>query len=155
MIIWGREINHMATIDPAAPGENYSLLIIGVSNSDGDGGGVDSDCSGEIPRPGRVPEQRLLPPKLVFNGGGGAELFSGKAYCFRVFASGSLYGRKGEGGGGPRAPHHVLSRPDVWPREGIVTTPRPPSSFPLRCSGTFPRKYGLWKRNHPIPRIFS
>ena len=36
----------MSTIDPAAPGENYSLLIIGVSNDDGDGGGVDGDGSG-------------------------------------------------------------------------------------------------------------
>jgi hypothetical protein len=30
---------------------------------------------GEIPHPGRVPKQRLLPPKLVFDGGGAAELF--------------------------------------------------------------------------------
>ena len=31
---------------------------------------------GVIPRPGRVPEQRLLsPPKLVFDGGGATELF--------------------------------------------------------------------------------
>jgi hypothetical protein len=30
---------------------------------------------GAIPRPGRVPKQRLLPPKLVFDGGGAAELF--------------------------------------------------------------------------------
>jgi hypothetical protein len=34
---------------------------------------------GAIPRPGRVPKQRLLSPKLVFDGGGGAvELFLGK-----------------------------------------------------------------------------
>lgn len=30
---------------------------------------------GEIPRPDRVPEQRLLSPKLVFDGGGARELF--------------------------------------------------------------------------------
>jgi hypothetical protein len=30
---------------------------------------------GAIPRPGRVPEQRLLSPKLFFGGGGAAELF--------------------------------------------------------------------------------
>jgi hypothetical protein len=30
---------------------------------------------GAITRPGRVPEQRLCPPKLVFDGGGAAELF--------------------------------------------------------------------------------
>jgi hypothetical protein len=30
---------------------------------------------GAIPHPGRVPEQRLLTPKLVFDGGGAVELF--------------------------------------------------------------------------------
>jgi hypothetical protein len=30
---------------------------------------------GAIPLPGRVPEQRLCPLKLVFDGGGAAELF--------------------------------------------------------------------------------
>jgi hypothetical protein len=30
---------------------------------------------GAIPHPGRVPEQRLLSPKLVFDGGSAAELF--------------------------------------------------------------------------------
>jgi hypothetical protein len=58
---------------------------MGDSNSDEDGGevdgdgvgvnGVNGDGSGAIPRPGSVPEQRLLPPKLVFDGGGAAELF--------------------------------------------------------------------------------
>jgi hypothetical protein len=42
---WEREINHIATGRPSAPGENYSLLIMGVSNGDGDGGGVDGDGS--------------------------------------------------------------------------------------------------------------
>ena len=41
-----KEIRHMATVDPAAPGENYSLLIVGVSNCDRDAGGVDGDGSG-------------------------------------------------------------------------------------------------------------
>ena len=30
---------------------------------------------GAIPRPGKVPEQRVLSPKLVLDGGGAAELF--------------------------------------------------------------------------------
>jgi hypothetical protein len=29
----------------------------------------------EIPRPGRVPEQRLLSPELVFDDGGATKLF--------------------------------------------------------------------------------
>ena len=37
---------------------------------------------GAIPRPGRVPEQSLYPPKLGFDGGGVAELFRGKRRLF-------------------------------------------------------------------------
>jgi hypothetical protein len=36
-------MNHIATIEPSAPEENYSVLIIGVSNIDGDGSGVNGD----------------------------------------------------------------------------------------------------------------
>ena len=36
---------------------------MGVNNGDEDGGGVDGDGSGGIPRPGRVPEQRLMSPE--------------------------------------------------------------------------------------------
>ena len=32
---------------------------------------------GEIPRPGRVPEQSFCPPKLGFDGGDMVELFRG------------------------------------------------------------------------------
>jgi hypothetical protein len=39
---------------------------MGDNNGDGDGGGVDGDGSGAIPHPGRVPEQRLLSPKIGF-----------------------------------------------------------------------------------------
>jgi hypothetical protein len=46
---------------------------MGDSNGDEDGGGVDGDgFRGAIPRPGRVPEQRLLSPKTEFRDGGGA-----------------------------------------------------------------------------------
>jgi hypothetical protein len=30
---------------------------------------------GALPHPGRVPEERLLPPKFVFDGGDATELF--------------------------------------------------------------------------------
>jgi hypothetical protein len=36
---------------------------------------TDGDGSRALPRPGRVPEQRLYPPKFVFDGGGAAKLF--------------------------------------------------------------------------------
>jgi hypothetical protein len=51
-----REMNHIATGRARSPGENYSLLIMGDNNVDGDGGGVDGDGSGAIPHPGRVPQ---------------------------------------------------------------------------------------------------
>ena len=61
----------MATVDPATPGENYSLLVIGVSNGDGDGGGVDGDGSGgQFPVPVGCRNRDFCPPNLVFDGGG-------------------------------------------------------------------------------------
>jgi hypothetical protein len=39
-------MNHIATDRALAPGENYSLLIIGDSNVGGDGGEVDGDDGG-------------------------------------------------------------------------------------------------------------
>jgi hypothetical protein len=67
-------MHHIATGRALSPGENYSLLIIGDSNVGGDGGEVDGDAEeattsmemapGALPRPGRVPEQRLLSPKI-------------------------------------------------------------------------------------------
>ncbi|KAK1650346.1 hypothetical protein QYE76_068151 [Lolium multiflorum] len=64
-------MNHIATVEPSASGDNYSLLIMGDSNGDEDGGGVDGDDSGAIPRPGGVPEQRLLSPETCLRDGGG------------------------------------------------------------------------------------
>jgi hypothetical protein len=40
---WEREVNHIATGRALSPGENYSLLIIGDSKVDGDGGEIDGD----------------------------------------------------------------------------------------------------------------
>jgi hypothetical protein len=57
-------MNHIATGRFLSPGENYSLLIIGDNNDNEDSSGVDGDGSGAIPRPDRVPEQRLLSPKI-------------------------------------------------------------------------------------------
>jgi hypothetical protein len=36
-------VNHIATGRASAPGENYSLLLMGDINIDGDGGEVDGD----------------------------------------------------------------------------------------------------------------
>jgi hypothetical protein len=39
-------VNHIATGRALSPGENYSLLIMGDINVDGDGGEVDGDGGG-------------------------------------------------------------------------------------------------------------
>ena len=46
--------------------ENYTLLIMGGSNGDEDGSGAMKMAPGALPRPGRVPKQRLLSPELGF-----------------------------------------------------------------------------------------
>jgi hypothetical protein len=65
---------------------NYSLLIIGVSKVDGDGGEVDGDggdgngdrwrwLRGHFPVPAGCWNRDFCPPKFVGDGGGAAELF--------------------------------------------------------------------------------
>ena len=73
-LYWGteREINHIATGRALSPGGELLPPHHGSSNVDGDGGGVDGDAfRGAIPRPGGVPEQRLLSPETEFRDGGG------------------------------------------------------------------------------------
>ncbi|KAK1670269.1 hypothetical protein QYE76_058428 [Lolium multiflorum] len=53
--------------------ENYSLLM-GDSSVDEDGGGVDGEAFRALPRPGGVPEQRLLSPRSWLRDGGGWKL---------------------------------------------------------------------------------
>jgi hypothetical protein len=65
---------------------NYSLLIIGDSKVDGDGGEVDGDggdgdgdrwrwLRGHFPVPAGCRNRDLYPPKFVGSGCGAAELF--------------------------------------------------------------------------------
>jgi hypothetical protein len=111
-------------------GENYSLLIIGVSNVDGDSGGVDSHGSG-----GNSPSQQ----------GAGTETFVPRNCSlmvaalwnfswkdtgqFRVFASERIYRRKGDVRGWTRAQHHLVARPEGgMPPYGV------PASWPSSVS---------------------
>lgn len=81
---------------------------------------------GALPRPGRVPEQRLLSPETC-------RRWRRRCRCFfgiwwgpsRFYASGAIYRRKGGVGGLPWAPHHLVARqawvprhPMVWPAHG-------------------------------------
>ena len=66
-------MNHIATAEPSALGVDYSLLIMEAAMA------VKMEVKtavemapGAIPRPGRVPEQRVLSPELEFRDGGGA-----------------------------------------------------------------------------------
>jgi hypothetical protein len=65
---------------------NYSLLIIGDSKVDGDGGEVDGDggdgdgdrwrwLQGHFPIPAGCRNRDFCPPKFIGDGGGAAELF--------------------------------------------------------------------------------
>jgi hypothetical protein len=65
---------------------NYSLLIIGDSKVDGDGGEVDGDggdgdgdrwrwLRGHFPVPVECRNRDFCPPKFFFDGGRAAELF--------------------------------------------------------------------------------
>jgi hypothetical protein len=65
---------------------NYSLLIIGDSKVDGDGGEVDGDggdgdgdrwrwLRGHFPVPAGCRNRDFCPPKFVGGGGGATELF--------------------------------------------------------------------------------
>ena len=92
---------------------------------------------GAIPRPGRVPKQRLLSPELGFLVAAAQRNSSmEKASVLGLRNLGGISRRKGEGGGGSRAPHPVLARPGGYPRREGVWAPRGPPPCPLRCSGT-------------------
>ena len=69
-------MNHIATVESSASGENYSLLIIGDGNIDEDGGVVDGDAfRGHFPVPAACRNRDFCPPNLVFGGGGATDLF--------------------------------------------------------------------------------
>ena len=70
-------MNHIATAEPSAPGVNYSLLIMEAAMAVKMAVKTAVEMApGAIPRPGRVPEQRLLSPELEFRDGGGSGWFS-------------------------------------------------------------------------------
>ena len=64
-----REMNTQLLVEPLTPRKNYSLIIMGISNDDGDGPGGTSPS-----RQGARTETFCL-PNLPFGGGGAAELF--------------------------------------------------------------------------------
>jgi hypothetical protein len=123
-------MNTELPVEPSVPGENYSLLIMGVDNGDGDGGGVDGDGSG-----GNSPSRqgagiKTFVPRNWSSMAAVLRNFSWKdAGLFRVFTTEAFYRRKGDVRGWTRGPHLVVVRPGG---------PAPPSgvaaSWPLSVS---------------------
>ena len=69
-------MNHLDTGRALSLGENYFLLIMGVSNGDEDGDGVDGDGSGgNSPSRQGAGTEISVPRTRVFDGGGATELF--------------------------------------------------------------------------------
>jgi hypothetical protein len=77
-----------------------------------------------IPLSGREPGRASEPSQTRVDDDGGYGTFHG-------WRLGAIYRRKGEVGGRPRGPHHVVARPEVGPRDGMVWPPPGPSLSPL------------------------
>ena len=76
---------------------------------------------GALPRPGRVPEQRLLSPELGFRMAAELWNFSGEMVdCFRVFGVGAIYRPKGVARRCTRWPRHPSAPPPSRPRRGLA-----------------------------------
>ena len=83
-------MNHIATGRALNPGENYSLLIMGISNGDEDGGGLDGDGSGgNSPSRQGAGTETSVPQNLFSAMTVATELFVDGGRLFRVFASGN------------------------------------------------------------------
>jgi hypothetical protein len=107
-------MNHVATGRALGLKENYSLLIMGVSNGDEDDGGVDGDGSG-----GNSPSWQGAGTEtsVARNWSSMAAVLWNFSWMdadyFRVFASEGIYRRKGDVRGHPGGPHHLVVRQGV------------------------------------------
>ena len=138
---------------------NYSLLIIGDSKVDGDGGEVDGDggdgkgdrwrwLRGHFPVPAGCRNRDFCPPKLVLDGGGGRSRSLRNPSGVRVFSAGAIYGPKGSSRRSPRPPHVASARPDLnLGQPTCRASPvriRPPMEMNLlykTCGGKFPATF--------------
>jgi hypothetical protein len=79
---------------------------------------------GVIPHPDRVPEHRLLSPKIGLRWRRRYGTFHGwMPIPFRVFASEGIYRRKGDVRGHLGGPHHLVARPGGDSRHPMVWQP--------------------------------
>src|SRR5215217_4860101 len=115
-------MNHIATAEPSAPGVNYSLLIMETAMAVKMAVETAVEMTpGAIPRPGRVPEQRLLSPELEFRDGGGSGRFSlVSSNGVEDLGQGRLNRRRGGVRRSTRRRHNRGARTPPWPRRPIV-----------------------------------
>jgi hypothetical protein len=148
-------MKHIATGRALSPGENYSILIMGDSNVEEDGGEVNRDGGGgdSVDRDG---SGGTSPSRL----GGGTEtsvprnssvvvaelrdFFWKIADCFRVFSRETFYRQKGGVRGRPGPPHHMAARARGHATQGCGCPLAPLRlSFGLRPSSGTNRSLGL------------
>jgi hypothetical protein len=126
-----RDEQHSYRVEPSASGENYSLLIMGDSNVEEDGGEVDGDGDGgdgvdgdgfegtSLSQQGARTETSV-PRNLSVAAAELRDFFWKIAGRSRVFASEGTYRQKGSVRGGPGPPHHRVVRPGVHPRHPLM-----------------------------------
>jgi hypothetical protein len=102
---------------------------------------TDGDGSGALPRPGWVPEQRLLSPRNSLEAAVELRNCSGNfADSLRVFRPEALYRRRGIVRGQPGVPHTRVARPVPGPCHLCVRAASRPSPALFRSSGSFQEK---------------
>ena len=109
---WEREINHIATgmspqprwrTTPSSSWEAATTMMEAVASME--------MAPGALPRPGKVPKQRLLSPELGFLVAVELRSFSGEIDdCFVSFMSGAIYSPKGVARRCTRRRHHTWGR---------------------------------------------
>jgi hypothetical protein len=125
---------------------------MGDSNVDGDGGEVDGDgdgvdemALGALPRPGRVPEQRILSPKIGLQRRRRYGTFLGKTPIYLEFLLRRLYIGEGAMSEGGQSTHTIGWRAQGDPRHHLVWLPLAPLRlfFGLRLVLGENRNFGL------------
>ena len=140
----GERDNHIATVEPSAPRENYSLLIRGDSSGDGDGGGVDGDgFRGHFPVPAACRNRDFCPPILTSRWWRLRDFSWNMVDSPRVFTPKTIYRRRGGVRGQQGRPHPRAARP---PGVGPLMPPCAATPPIYSLTGENPRGLGNFQR---------
>lgn len=148
-------MNTQLPVEPLASRKNYSLIIMGISNGDGDGGGDRWRwLQGHFPVPAGCRNRDFLSPESPLWWWRRCRTFRGQRLDYLGFYHREAsYRRRGDVRGWTRGPHHLVAWPGgPAPPHGVA------SPWPLSVSSSgsvsLPVKYRLWLLSGPIPRIF-